>query len=99
MRRLGLSLGFCEIVRRDAELRTRSERNVRFGDSWVELTNDGEVGYIAYAGYDDHTVFRVMGWITQAKILSLTVETETRDSTFARAVADEVLDGFRPYLP
>ena len=72
---------------------------MEFGDNWVELKDDKELGHVAYAGYDDRTIFRFMAWVTQAKILNLYVETETRDNALAEAVFDEVFSGFRFYVP
>jgi hypothetical protein len=86
-------------VRLSAELQLRSGRDVHFGDSWVELMDDGEVGYVAYAGYDDETIFRFMGWVTRAKVLSLNVETHTRDNALSKGIFDEVFSGLRLYLP
>ena len=85
--------------RRAAEIQARSGRGVEFGDNWVELKDDKELGHVAYAGYDDRTIFRFMAWVTQAKILNLYVETETRDNALAEAVFDEFFSGFRFYVP
>jgi len=94
-----------EAAERLAEARRNGEqavpgRKVTFGENWVELKADGELGHVAYAGYDDAgTIFRFMGWATEAKILSLWVSTETNDNLFSKRVFDEVFAGFRFYVP
>jgi hypothetical protein len=86
-------------ARRDGELHVRQGRNVTFGDECVELKEGGEIGHVAYAGYDDQTIFRFMGWTTQRKMLSFWVSTETRDNDASKAVFDEVFKGFQFYIP
>ncbi len=85
--------------RLNAETKLRAHRNVQFGDKFVELKDDGALGYVAYAGYDDYTIFRFAGWVTGRKVLSLFVETRTRDNALSKAVFKEVLDGFGFYRP
>ncbi len=60
-----------------AESRLRIEkesdpvRNVTIGSCKVELRENGEVGHIAYAGYNDGGhIFHFMGWVTQRKIFN-----------------------------
>jgi hypothetical protein len=57
-----------EAAERLAEARRAAEqavpgRTVTFGDNCVELKEDGELGHVAYAGYDNHgSIFRFM-WV------------------------------------
>jgi len=94
-----------EAAERLAEARRKAEqsvpgRKVTFGDNWVELKENGELGHVAYAGYDDQgNIFRFMGWVTEMKILSLWVSTETTDNALSKRVFDEVFAGFRFYVP
>ena len=60
----------------------------------------GEVGHVAYAGYDaEGNIFRFMGWTTQAKVLSFWVSTKTADNEFSKQVFDEAFGGLRFYIP
>ena len=94
-----------EVAKRLGETRRKEEqsvpgRKVTFGDSGAELRDDGELGHVAYAGYDDHgTIFRFMGWATEAKLLSLWVSTETTDNALSKRIFEEVFAGFRFYVP
>jgi hypothetical protein len=86
-------------ARRKAEL-SFPGRTVTFGDNWTELRDNGELGHVAYAAYDDlGNIFRFMGWVTEAKLISLWVSTETTDNAFSKRVFDEVFAGFRFYVP
>lgn len=86
-------------ARREGELAVPG-RKVTFGENWVELKEDGQLGHVAYAGYDDlGNIFRFMGWVTEAKILSLWVSTETTDNALSIRIFDEVFAGFRFYVP
>ena len=98
--RLLEAAGVLAESRKQAELNADPTRKVVFGDSWVTIAEAGEAGHIAYAGYDDRgQVFRFMGWVTQLKVLSFWVVTETRDNEFSERVFDEVFSGFRIIIP
>ena len=85
--------------RREAEIAARPKGEVVFGDSWVELVDDGQVGHIAYAGYDSSNIFRFFGWTTEAKILTFWVSTKTRDNEASKRIFDEVFSGFSFSVP
>src|SRR5262249_46648479 len=90
---------FAEI-RRDAEQKARPSQKLQFGDQWVELKPTGDVAEVAYAGFDPSgTVFRFFGFVTQRKVLSFWVATETRDNEFSKQVFDEVFKGLKFYVP
>ena len=85
--------------RQDAEIKARPN-GVKFGDQWVELKPSGDVAEVAYAGFDSSgTVFRFFGFVTQRKVLSFWVATETRDNEFSKRVFDEVFKGLKFYVP
>jgi hypothetical protein len=87
-------------VRQDAEKLARPHLNIQFGDQWVELKPSGDIAEVAYAGFDPSgTVFRFFGFVTQRKIVSFWVATETRDNEFSKKVFDEVFRGFKFYAP
>jgi hypothetical protein len=75
-------------------------RNVTMGNCNVELKESGQVGHVAYAGCaDSGHIFRFMGWVTQRKVLSFWVSTETRDNEHSKNVFNEVFGGFRFFIP
>lgn len=87
-------------VRKDAERQARSGQSLQFGDNWVELKPSGGVAEVAYAGFDPTgIVFRFFGFVTQRKVLSFWVATETRDNEFSKRVFDEVFRGLKFYVP
>jgi len=93
------ALKFAEI-RKSAERQARPGQDVQFGDNWVELKPSGDIAEVAYAGFDPSgTVFRFFGFVTQRKVLSLWVATETRDNEFSKRVFDEVFRGLKFYAP
>ena len=73
-----------------AELRHKAERDfllgqtIHWGDKWVQLRPTKDVAEVAYAGYDAKAIFRFFGFVTQRKVLSLWVATETRDNDFSK---------------
>jgi hypothetical protein len=95
-------LGVAEryaLFRQEAEIAARHGEPIQFGDKWVELRDTKDVAEVAYAGYDSRMIFRFFGFVTQRKVLSLWVATETRDSDFSRRVFDEVYRGLKFYVP
>lgn len=87
-------------MRQDAEQKARAGNPVQFGDRWVQLKPEGDVAEVAYAGYDPSgTVFRFFGFVTQRKVLSFWVATETNDNEFSKRVFDEVFKGLQFYVP
>ena len=88
-----------------AELRHKAERDFRpgqtihWGDKWVQLRPTKDVAEVAYAGYDAKAIFRFFRFVTQRKVLSLWVATETRDNDFSKRVFDEVYRALRFYVP
>lgn len=87
-------------ARQRAEVAGRPGAQVVFGDRFVELKENGDVGYVAYAGYDtEGNIFRFMGWTTQAKVLSFWVSTRTTDNELSKRVFDEAFGGLRFYIP
>src|SRR5690349_4278000 len=86
--------------RKTGELQARPRCSVQFGDNWVELKPPGDVAEIAYAGFDHSgTLFRFFGFVTQRKVLSLWVATQTRDNEFSKRVFEEVFAGLKFYVP
>jgi len=94
-----------EVAKKFAEVRQRAEedarkgRKIQFGDKWVELRPTRDVAEVAYAGFDDKTVFRFFGFVTQRKVLSFWVATETRDNELSKRVFDEIYKGLKFYVP
>ena len=87
-------------VRKSAERQARPDQTLQFGDNWVELKPSGDVAEVAYAGYDPSgTVFRFFGFVTQRKVISFWVATQTRDNEFSKRVFDEVFRGLKFYVP
>ena len=85
------------LFRQEAEIATRHGEPIQFGDNWVELRDTKDVAEVAYAGYDSKTIFRFFGFVTQRKVLSLWVATETRDNGLSKRVFDEVFRGFEVF--
>jgi hypothetical protein len=66
----------------------------------VELAPSGDVVDIAYAGYDDRgRIFRFMGFVTEAKMLSFYCETMTTDNELSKRIFDEAFRGLKFYVP
>ena len=87
-------------IRREAERKARPGSDVQFGDQWANLKPSGDVAEVAYAGFDPSgTVFRFFGFVTQKKLLSFWVATETKDNDFSKEIFDEVFKGLRFYVP
>jgi len=87
-------------TREKAEREARKGQKIKFGDKWVKLRPSKDVVEIAYAGFDEKgTIFRFFGFVTQRKILSFWVSTETRDNEFSKKVFDEVYKGLKFYVP
>ncbi len=87
-------------IRKDAEEKVRVGTNIQWGDRWVELKPSGDVAEVAYAAFDPAgTIFRFFGFVTQRKILSFWVSTETGDNDFSKKVFDEVYKGLKFYVP
>jgi hypothetical protein len=87
-----------------ADSRIKAEKEARpgeiqFGDCLVEPKENGQIVYVAYAGYDGNSIFRFTGWVTQRKIVSLSASTQTRNNDFSKAVFDEVFRGFQFMVP
>ena len=97
-RLLGIANKLAE-VRVQAEQDARPDSMVKVTSCNVELKDDGHLGFVVYAGYDERAIFRFMGWVTQRKVLSLWVSTETRDNEYSKAMFGEVFAGLRFHLP
>jgi hypothetical protein len=95
---LGAAGRYAEF-RQQAELDARHGQPIQFGDKWVELRDTKDVAEVAYAGYDSKMIFRFFGFVTQRKVLSLWVATETRDNDLSKRVFDEVYRGLKFYVP
>jgi hypothetical protein len=90
---------FAEL-RKQAEQKARVDRHIQWGDQWVELKPTGDVAEVAYAAFDPKgTVFRFFGFVTQRKVLSFWVATESRDGEFSKQVFDEVFRGLKFPVP
>jgi hypothetical protein len=78
-----------------------SDPAMELGDNWVQLREEeGDVfGHVAYACYNQTSIRRFMGWVTEAKFLSFWVCTEGRDNEHSKRVFDEVFAGLRFYVP
>ncbi|HEY5232372.1 MAG TPA: hypothetical protein VIK35_02405, partial [Verrucomicrobiae bacterium] len=87
------------LFRQEAEKAARHGEPIQFGDKWVELRDTKDVAEVAYAGYDSKMIFRFFGFVTQRKVLSLWVATETRDNDLSKRVFDEVFRGLKFYVP
>lgn len=86
-------------IREEAE-RSVDDRAVTLGDRRVELAPSGDVVDIAYAGYDDRgRIFRFMGFVTEAKMLSFYCETMTTDNDLSKRIFDEAFRGLKFYVP
>ena len=94
-----------EVAKKFGEIRQKAEQDARpgqklqFGDKWVELRPSKDVAEVAYAGYDSKSIFRFFGFVTQRKVLSFWVATETRDNDYSKKVFDEVYRGLKFYVP
>jgi hypothetical protein len=75
-------------IRQKAEQDSRKGQKMQFGDTWVELSPTKDAAEIAYAGFDDKSIFRFFGFVTQRKVLSFWVATETRDNEFSKRIFD-----------
>ena len=53
----------------------------------------------SYAGSDNTLMFRFYGLVTQRKVVSLWVATETRDTAVSQRVFDEVHGGLECFVP
>jgi len=89
---------FAEI-RQKAEQDSRPGQRIHWGDKWVQLRPTGDVAEVAYAGYDSRMIFRFFGFVTQRKVLSFWVASETRDNELSKRVFDEVYRGLKFYVP
>jgi len=89
---------FAEI-RQKAEQDSRKGQKIQFGDKWAELRPTKDVAEVAYAGFDDESIFRFFGFVTQRKVLSLWVASETGDNEFSKKIFDEVYKGLKFYVP
>ncbi|MCE9610415.1 MAG: hypothetical protein K8R23_09500 [Chthoniobacter sp.] len=94
-----------EVAKKFGEIRQKAEQDARpgqklqFGDKWAELRPSKDVAEVAYAGYDSKSIFRFFGFVTQRKVLSIWVSTETRDNELSKRVFDEVYRGLKFYVP
>jgi len=87
-------------IRQEAEQKSRPGEKIQFGDHWVELKPSGDLAEVAYTGFDPSgTVFRFFGFVTERKVLSFWVATETRDNDYSKKVFDEVFKGLKFYVP
>ena len=94
----GVATKFAEI-RQKAEQDSRPGQTIHWGDKWVQLRPTGDVAEVAYAGYDDKMIFRFFGFVTQRKVLSFWVATETRENDLSKEVFDVVYRGLKFYVP
>jgi hypothetical protein len=84
----------------DAERQARHGKEVQFGDSWVKLQPSGDVVEIGYAGFDPSgTIFRFLGYVTQRKVVSFWLATESTDAKASGAILDEAFKGLKFYVP
>lgn len=75
-------------------------RRVTIGYCNVELKENGQVGHVDYVGHaDDGHIFRFMGWVSQRKIFSFRVSSETSDNESFRNIFNELLGGLRLCIP
>lgn len=75
-------------------------RKVAIGSCKVELKENGQAGHVSYNGHDDAgNIFHFAGWVTQRKVFSLWVSSETSDDEYARNVFYEVFDGISLCIP
>jgi len=94
-----------EVARKVAEVREQAERDsrqgqeIQFGDKWVELRPTEDMAEVAYAAFDDKAIFRFFAFVTQRKILSFWVATETRDNNFSKTLFEELYKGLKFYVP
>jgi hypothetical protein len=94
----GVTTKFAEI-RQKAEQDSRPGQTIHWGDKWVQLRPTGDVAEVAYAGYDSKMIFRFFGFVTERKVLSIWVATETHENDLSKRVFDEVYRGLKFYVP
>jgi hypothetical protein len=86
--------------RLDAERRARTGAQLEFGDKWAKLQPSGDVAELGYAGFDPQgTIFRFLGYVTQQKVVSFWLATESRDSEASGKIFDEAFRGLKFYVP
>jgi hypothetical protein len=88
------------IAEREQAEQAVAGRKITFGDKWVQPDVTGDLAEVAYAGYDDQgNIFRFMGFVTEAKVVSFWCSVCTSDNEFSKRVFDETYRGFRFYVP
>ncbi|MGC3962350.1 MAG: hypothetical protein QM803_03225 [Rhodocyclaceae bacterium] len=86
-------------IRKEVEQKARPGKKISYGDEWVELRPSGDVADIAYAAYDDASIFRFMGYVTQRKILSFWISTAGKDNNLSKQAFDVAFKGLKFYVP
>ena len=86
--------------RLDAERHAREGAKLEFGDTWAKLQPSGDVAELGYAGFDPQgSIFRFLGYVTQRKVVSFWLVTESRDSEASGKIFDEAFRGLKFYVP
>ena len=71
-----------------------------FDDRFVGFKEADQAGHVAYGGRGSGAIFRFFGWVTERKVLSFWISTETGNTETADRIQEDVMrNGFAMVFP